>query len=265
MADEDLLLLEYDDAVELYDEQIVTMCLKEFICNGFKELKSEMVKSFETQNWKKIDSVTHRYKTTFMYFGATNFAEMTIEFRNFIKKDERDKMDEYYKKFMANIDGLYEVSKKLFIEKGGVVEEEDLPEPEPPFALGEDLPGINISSPLNNEGFVSGINNGQSNGGDSFNFDDDLSDRPINQSTFVREEGKTILDDLHPVLLDEEIYAFDSPFHDHERIGIEHTLHAKIDDVVKTDKKKKTFEEEYREYVEETEKIMGNKKFCPIF
>ena len=263
MADaNELFLLEYDDAVESYDERIVSMCLKEFVCNGYKELKSEMVKSYETQNWKKIDSVTHRYKTTFMYFGATNFAEMTIEFRNFIKKDEREKMDEYYKKFMGNIDGLYEVSKKLFIEKGGVVEEEDLPEP--PFIPGENMPGINVSSPINNEGFASEINNNAQSNGDSFNFDDEFSDGQINQNTFVREEGKTILDDLHPVVLDEEIYSFDSPFHDHERIGIEHTLHAKIDNIVKIDKKEKTFEEEYREYVEETEKIIGKKKFCSV-
>ena len=154
MADDnELLLLEYDDAVESYDEQIVLMCLKEFVCNGFKELKSEMINGYETQNWKKIDSITHRYKTTFTYFGATNFADMTIEFRAYIKKDQRDKMNEYYKKFMANIDGLYEVSKKLFIEKGGVVEEEELSEP--PFNPGENIPGINVSSPINNEGFVS--------------------------------------------------------------------------------------------------------------
>lgn len=264
MADDnELFLLEYDDAVESYGDQIVSMCLKEFACNGFKELKCEMVNGYETQNWKKIDSITHRYKTTFMYFGATNFAEMTMKFRDHIKKDERDKMNEYYKKFMANIDGLYEVSKKLFIEKGGVVEEEELSEP--PFNPGENIPGINVSSPINNENFVSEINNNnpQSNG-DSFNFDDDFSDGPINQNTFVREKGKTILDDLHPVVLDEEIYAFDSPFRDHERIGIEHTLHARINNTVKVEKKEKTFEEEYKEYVEETEKIIGKRKFCSL-
>lgn len=103
--------LEYEKAVEDYNEEMVNLSIAIFLDETYEELKQKIPLSYAKQDYKEIKAIVHKFKTTAKYMGAFDFAELCGLIQKCVEEGKEDliQLNILYSVFMKNLDALYEV------------------------------------------------------------------------------------------------------------------------------------------------------------
>ena len=119
MSSNDLIQINFDDAIDDFDEDIVNLALTMFIELTYTELKTKMPIFYQEKNYKEIFAHVHKFKSSSRYFGATNFSNLCNDMQHCCLegKINAEKLDELYPIFINNLDNLYNECKKIYYAK----------------------------------------------------------------------------------------------------------------------------------------------------
>ena len=66
--------INYEDAIDDYDEEIVNTAISSFVMTIYQELKTIIPEAYAKKNYQEIKARLHKFKTTSRYIGAINFS-----------------------------------------------------------------------------------------------------------------------------------------------------------------------------------------------
>ena len=119
MTSNEYVEIDYEEAVDNYEEEIVLYALTLFIEETYNDLKKKIPIFYKEKNYKEIFAYVHKFKTTTRYIGAMNFSNVCNDIQNCCgeKNLNIEKLDKLYSIFINNLDPLYVECKKIYDEK----------------------------------------------------------------------------------------------------------------------------------------------------
>lgn len=121
--------LDIDEVIAQYDEDIVDMAIEEFVTETYQKLKTQVPEAYNKGDYNQLRDLTHKFKTGSGYIGAIAFSKLCHTIQIACKEEviNKEKIAEYYKIFMENLDVIYKQCKEIYEKKEQKEEEgEDL-------------------------------------------------------------------------------------------------------------------------------------------
>jgi HPt (histidine-containing phosphotransfer) domain-containing protein len=108
--------INYEDAIDDYDEEIVNTAISSFVMTIYQELKTIIPEAYAKKNYQEIKARLHKFKTTSRYIGAINFSGLCNKIQSCCEKGkiDVDALAQLYEIFINNIDKLYNTAKKIY-------------------------------------------------------------------------------------------------------------------------------------------------------
>lgn len=131
ISEEELLEINYEDAIEDYDEQVVNMTYELFVNKQYQELKFKISKAYSDKNYQELKVIFHNFKTTSRYLGSENFSELCNQLQIYCKEgvEKFSSFEKAYLIFSINFPKFYdkckEQYKKIKDSKNSFVKEEE--------------------------------------------------------------------------------------------------------------------------------------------
>lgn len=107
------ITIDYNNSVELYDEEPVNTVIELFIEQDYEDLKNNIQLTYDTKNYKELKRLVHTFKTTVRYMGSEGFAHLCEGIEKCVKTGEEDPvlLAEKFPFFMKKYDALYHLAK----------------------------------------------------------------------------------------------------------------------------------------------------------
>ena len=121
--------LDIDEVIAQYDEDIVDMAIEEFVTETYQKLKTQVPEAYNKGDYNQLRDLAHKFKTGSGYIGAIAFSKLCHTIQIACKEEviNKEKITEYYKIFMENLDVIYKQCKEIYEKKEQKEEEgEDL-------------------------------------------------------------------------------------------------------------------------------------------
>lgn len=105
----ELAKLDYEKAVEDYEEEMVNLSISIFLEETYEELKQNIPEAYANKDYKEIKAIVHKFKTTAKYMGAFDFAELCDQMQKCVDELNENliELNALYPIFMSNLEGLY--------------------------------------------------------------------------------------------------------------------------------------------------------------
>ena len=113
------VILDCEDAIAMYEEDIVKLALSEFVNKTYKVLKENIPIYYVNKNYKDMRTLVHNLKTNSCYMGADKFSELCAEMQHDCEKQNGPGIDKNYVIFMDKLDKLYKEAIGVYKEKFG--------------------------------------------------------------------------------------------------------------------------------------------------
>lgn len=106
--------LNYQTAVDEYDEEMVNLSISLFLTETYNELKLKMPDAYKGKDYQGMKAIAHKFKTTSKYMGADDFAVLCGKMQKCVNEGNSslNQIDDLYQTFMSKLEVLYNVCLK---------------------------------------------------------------------------------------------------------------------------------------------------------